>query len=291
MWKLLQIELFKIYRRPRTYIAFGAIAAMIAIIQLGLKVDGKEYMEFMMSGLNDSFSFEGKMLNGYFVCYILLNTLLIHVPLLISLIAADMISGEANVGTLRLLLTKPISRTSFILAKFLAATIYTITLLIWLAVLALFVSMAVFGTDDLFVLKNWYLVQLSADDVFWRYTCAFGFAALAMTTVAALGFFFSLFAENSIGPIVATISVIIVTTILSTMSVPIFNAIKPYLFTTHMVTWKEFFDEKVNANNEVIKGSIQNPDRIITSVIVLSVHIVAFVGASIWIFKRKDVLS
>jgi ABC-2 type transport system permease protein len=291
MWKLLQIELFKIYRRPRTYIAFGAIAAMIAIIQLGLKVDGKEYMEFMMSGLNDSFSFEGKMLNGYFVCYILLNTLLIHVPLLISLIAADMISGEANVGTLRLLLTKPISRTSFILAKFLAATIYTITLLIWLAVLALFVSMAVFGTDDLFVLKNWYLVQLSADDVFWRYAGAFGFAALAMTTVAALGFFFSLFAENSIGPIVATISVIIVTTILSTMSVPIFNAIKPYLFTTHMVTWKEFFDEKVNANNEVIKGSIQNPDRIITSAIVLSVHIVAFVGASIWIFKRKDVLS
>jgi ABC-2 type transport system permease protein len=291
MWKLLQIELFKIYRRPRTYIAFGAIAAMIAIIQLGLKVDGKEYMEFVMADLGNSFSFEGKLLNGYFVCFVLLNLLLVHVPLLISLIAADMISGEANMGTLRLLLTKPISRTEFILAKFFAATIYTLTLLIWLAVLALFVSMAIFGTDDMFVMKNYYAVQISGDDVFWRYVGAFGFAALAMTTVAALGFFFSLLAENSIGPIVATISVIIVTTILSTMSVPIFDAIKPYLFTTHMVTWKEFFDEKVNADNEVIKGSIQNPDRIITSVIVLSIHIVAFVGASIWIFKKKDVLS
>jgi len=291
MWKLLQIELYKIYRRPRTYIAFGAITAMIAIIQLGLKVDGKEYMEFVMADLGNSFSFEGNLLNGYFVCYVLLNLLLVHVPLLISLIAADMISGEANMGTLRLLLTKPISRTEFILAKFFAAAIYTLTLLVWLAVLALFVSIIVFGTDDMFVMKNYYAVQISADDVFWRYVGAFGFAALAMITVAALGFFLSLFAENSIGPIVATISVIIVTTVLSTMSIPLFNVIKPYLFTTHMVTWKEFFDEKVDAENNVIKGTIENPDRIVNSIIILSLHIVAFVGASILIFKKKDVLS
>ena len=291
MWKLLQIELFKIYRRPRTYIAFAAITAMIGIIQLGLKVDGKAYMEFAMADLATSFSFDGNLLNGYFVCFILLNLLLVHIPLLIALIAADMISGEANMGTLRLLLTKPISRTEFVLAKFIAATIYTLSLLVWLAILALFVSMAVFGTDDMFVMKNYYAVQIAADDVFWRYTYAFGFAALAMTTVAALGFFLSIFADNSIGPIVATISVIIVTTILSTMSIPLFDTIKPYLFTTHMVTWKEFFDEKVDLNNVAIKGSIQNPERIINSVIVLSIHIVAFVSASIWIFKKKDVLS
>jgi ABC-2 type transport system permease protein len=291
MWKLLQIELFKIYRRPRTYIAFAAITAMIGIIQLGLKVDGKAYMEFAMADLATSFSFDGNLLNGYFVCFVLLNLLLVHIPLLIALIAADMISGEANMGTLRLLLTKPISRTEFILAKFIAATVYTLSLLVWLAILALFVSMFVFGTDDMFVMKNYYAVQISEDDVFWRYTYAFAFAALAMTTVAALGFFLSIFADNSIGPIVATISVIIVTTILSTMSIPLFNTIKPYLFTTHMVTWKEFFDEKVDLNNVAIKGTIQNPDRIINSVIVLSIHIVAFVGASIWIFKKKDVLS
>lgn len=291
MWKLLQIELFKIYHRPRTYIAFAAITAMIGIIQLGLKVDGKAYMEFAMADLATSFSFDGNLLNGYFVCFVLLNLLLVHIPLLIALIAADMISGEANMGTLRLLLTKPISRTEFILAKFIAATVYTLSLLVWLAILALFVSMLVFGTDDMFVMKNYYAVQISEDDVFWRYTYAFAFAALAMTTVAALGFFLSIFADNSIGPIVATISVIIVTTILSTMSIPLFNAIKPYLFTTHMVTWKEFFDEKVDVNNVAIKGSIQNPDRIINSVIVLSIHIIAFVGASIWIFKKKDVLS
>jgi ABC-2 type transport system permease protein len=291
MWKLLQIELFKIYRRPRTYIAFAAITALVGLVQLGLKVDGKAYMDFVTADLQNSFSIEGNTLNGYFVCYVLLNLLLVHVPLLIALIAADMISGEANMGTLRLLLTKPISRTEFILSKFIAAAIYTLTLLVWLAILSLFVSMLIFGTDDMLILKNYYLVQLAENDVFWRYIFAFLFAALAMTTVAALGFFLSLFAENSIGPIVATMSVIIVATILSTMSIPLFDTIKPYIFTTHMVTWKEFFDCKVDANNIPIKESIQNPEKITRSVIVLAVHIVAFVGASIWIFKKKDVLS
>jgi ABC-2 type transport system permease protein len=291
MWKLLQIELFKIYRRPRTYIAFAAITALIGIIQLGLKVDGKEYIDFITADFQNSFTIEGKALNGYFVCYQLLNLLLVHVPLLIALIAADMISGEANMGTLRLLLTKPLSRTEFILAKFIASAVYTLSLLVFLAILALFVSMLIFGTDDLLVLKSYYLVQIPENDVFWRYIGAFCFAALAMTTVAALGFFLSIFAENSIGPIVATMSIIIVTTVLSTMSIPLFNAIKPYLFTTHMVTWKEFFDHKVDVNNVAIKGSIEHPDRIIRSLIVLGIHIVAFVGASIWIFKKKDVLS
>lgn len=291
MWTLFKIELYKIFRRPRTYIAFIAVTALIGIVQLGLKMDGKEYAAFVMADLSNTLQVDGKIVNGYFVCYVLLQLLLVHVPLLVALIAADMISGEANMGTLRLLLTKPVGRTSFILAKFFAASVYTLLLLVWLAILALFVSMWMFGTDDMFILKNNYAVQIEAIDVFWRYCGAFAFAALAMITVAALGFFLSQFAENSIGPIVATMSIIIVCTILSTMSIPVFNKIKPYLFTTHMVTWKEFFDLKVNDANETIRGTIQRPDRIIRSALILVIHIVAFVGASVYVFKKKDVLS
>jgi ABC-2 type transport system permease protein len=35
------LELFKIFRKPRTYIAFGAIAAIVGLIQLGFYADGK----------------------------------------------------------------------------------------------------------------------------------------------------------------------------------------------------------------------------------------------------------
>jgi ABC-2 type transport system permease protein len=291
MWTLIQIELYKIFRRPRTYIAFAAIAALIFTIQIGLKLDGEEYVDFMLSGLKQSFDFQGKILNGYLVCYIILQLLLIHVPLLIALISGDMISGEANTGTLRLMLTKPFSRTQLILAKFFASSVYTFLLLVWMAVLALFVSMWLFGTNDLFITKTYYAVQLRADDVFWRYMAAFGFALLAMLTVASLAFFLSNFAKNSIGPIVATMSIIIFFTVLSTMNIPLYQKIQPYLFTTHMVNWKEFFDEKVDATNIPILGSIQDPQQIIVSALILVAHIFGFLGLSIWVFNKKDVLS
>ena len=291
MLTLIQIELYKIFRIPRTYIAFGAIAALILIIQFGLKLDGKSYSDFLMKDIGGSMVIDGNIINGYLICYIMLQLLLVHVPLLVALIAADMISGEANMGTLRLLLSKPYSRTELLLAKFLAATVYTIMLLIWLAILALFLSMWIFGLGDLFLMKSSYVVLINQNDVFWRYAGAFVFAALAMVTVAALGFFLSIFAENSIGPIVATMSFIVFFTILSTLNIPIFNVLKPYLFTTHLISWKEFFDLKVNDANEAIIGSIQNPQRIITSALVLLLHIVGFVGGAIFIFNKKDVLS
>jgi ABC-2 type transport system permease protein len=241
--------------------------------------------------LSTSFNIEGNVLNGYLVCYIILQLLLVHVPLLITLIAADLISGEANMGTLRLLLTKPVSRTQVVLTKFLAATIYTFLLLIFMAILALFVSMAIFGTDDMLNLKSGYVVQLKSNDIFWRYICAFCFAAVAMLTVAALGFFLSIFAENSIGPIVATMSIIIVFTILSTLDIPVFNSIKPYLFTTHIIGWKGFFDVKVNSDNEAIVGTVQNLGKVLQAAGVLGLHIVALLIASVAVFKKKDILS
>lgn len=291
MWKLLQIELFKIFKRPRTYISFAAVAALVTIIQFGLKVDGSTYVEFMLRDVSASFNIEGKVLNGYLVCYIILQLLLVHVPLLITLVAADLISGEANMGTLRLLLTKPVSRTEVLLAKFLAVVAYTLLLLTFMAILALFLSMAIFGTDDMLNLKSGYIVQIKSSDVFWRYVCAFGFAAIAMLTVAGLGFFLSIFAENSIGPIVATMSIIVVFTILSTLDIPVFNAIKPFLFTTHMIGWKGFFDVKVNNDNEAIVGSIQNLNRVLQAAGILVLHIIGLLAASIIVFKKKDILS
>jgi len=291
MWELIRIELFKVFRKPRTFIAFVAISAIVGLIQLGFYVDGDSYIQFGMQTLSDSFDVEGKILNGYLLAYIILQTLLIHVPLLIALVAGDMISGEANMGTLRLLATKPVSRARLITAKFLASSFYTILLLLWMAVCALFVSMMVFGTDDMIIMKSEVVTQVLERDVFWRYLAAFGFAALAMITVSSLAFFLSIFAENSIGPIIACMSIVIVFTILNTLNLPIFNAVKPYLFTSHMLGWKGFFDVKVNADNEQIVGSVENLGAVLRSAGILALHIVGFWAASVWFFRRKDILS
>lgn len=279
MWTILQIELFKIFKRPRTYIAFVAIAVIVWLIQLAFYVDGGAYVDFLMQSIRADFFVEGKILNGYFICYFILQTLLIHVPLLIALIGGDMIAGEANMGTLRLLISKPVSRSALITGKFAATMVYTLLLLIWMAFLSLGMSLIIFGTDDLLIFKGTEVVLIEKADVFWRYVAAFGFAAIAMITVAALSFFLSLFAENSIGPIVTTMSVVIVFTILTSIDLPLFNAIKPYLFASHMLGWKGFFDDHIFYNS------------ITRSAIFLLAHIGGLLGLSLLIFRKKDVLS
>ena len=293
MWQLLQIELLKIFRKPRTYISFGAIAAMVIIIQVALKFDGQSYIEFIVGGLKDSLEIPyTHILNGYFVCFIILNLLLIHIPLLIALVAGDSIAGEANMGTLRLLASKPISRTEIMLAKFSACVIYTALLLLWLAFIALLLSVLLFGTNDILIARNDALEIIRSNDVMWRYLAAFAFATLALTTVAALAFLLSVFAENSIGPIVSTISIVIVFTILSEMQIPLYDrTVKPFLFTSHMLAWKGFFYCKTNTGGTAVPGTIENIGAIAKSGGVLILYIIGFVSSAIFVFNKKDILS
>lgn len=288
---VVRIELYKVFKKPRTFIAFGAVAAIVGLIQLGFYADGESYMKFGMQTLSDSFDVSGNILNGFLLAFIILQTLLVHVPLLIALVAGDMISGEASQGTLRVLLTKPVSRNTLILGKFIASSLYTLVLLLWMAIWALGISILIFGVDDMLILKSDAVTQISAVDVMWRYVAAFGFASLAMLTVAALSFFLSLFAENSIGPIMATMSIIIVFTILNTLDLPIFNVVKPYLFTSHMLGWKGFFDVQVNLDNAQIVGSIENLPAVMISAGILLVHIIGLLLASMLVFNRKDIMS
>jgi ABC-2 type transport system permease protein len=297
MWNLLQIELYKISKRPRTYISFIAISAIVGIFQFAFKADGQSYMNLILQSVQDSFELDkSKAINGYFMCYIILNTLLIQVPILVALVAGDAISGEANMGTLRLLLTKPISRTQIILVKFAASVVYTIGLLIWMAVMALFLSLLIFGADDMLIFRvkgdESQILQITKDDIMWRYFAAFGYAAVALTVIAALALLLSVFAENSIGPIIASVCIVIVCTVISNINVPIIDKnVKPWLFTSYLVGWKGFFYIGTTEEGVPIKGSIENWPAIRNSLNILLAHIVILLGATMYIFKKKDILS
>jgi len=291
MNQLFKIELYKLIKRPRTFIAFIALTAFILLMQIGLKRDGEEFIAYFLGGLDDSLRFEGNILNGYTVCFFVLLSLLIHIPLLVVIVSGDMISGEAGQGTLRLLLSKPISRTAFVMGKFAAVVIYILALLSWFAILSLGGSILVFGTGDILHLKNEYIVQISSNDIFWRYCCAFLFASIALITIAALSFLLSALSENSIIPIVITMCVIIVSIIINTMSIPTFTHIKPFLFTSYLTDWKSFFDVQMTDSHEVISGSISNLPKIIKALTVLSLHTVGFLYLTIYILKRKDILT
>ena len=276
---MLRLELYKIFRRPRTYISFLIMTAVTLLIQVAMYVDGTSFVSFAMQGVGEQFAISGNILNGYLVTYLVLQSLLVHIPLLVALVAGDVLAGQANMGTMRLLLTKPVTRNNVVLVKYIASIAYAMLLLVWLAVVGLGLSLLVFGTGDMINLKSDAFIMLLENDIMWRYMLAFAFAGLAMATVAALAVFLSVFADNSIGPIIGTMGVIVVLTIFSNLEIPLFNLVKPYLFTTHMIAWKGFFDDPVPY------------DAIMKSVMVLVVYIVLFISATMVIFNRKDIQS
>lgn len=239
--------------------------------------DGQAYLDFLTQSLNQSFAIEGMDFNGNLVGFIILQTLIIQMPLLVALVSGDAISGEIQGGTIRSLLTKPVSRSRIVWAKFIAAELYTLLLILWLGVLAWVGSLFIFGHGDLVVLKSDALVIVRSADTAWRFLAAFGLAFVSLSVVVALSFLLSAFAENSIAPIIITMSIILLFTIIGTFDIPVFNKIKPFLFTTHMIIWRNFFDRPLPLA------------QIAASTGVLFLHIATFLSVTLFYFHKKDI--
>ena len=272
-------EFVKILAKPRSYLGIGALTLLIFVILFAMNADGKSFISFVTASFEQTLSFNGNILNGNLIAFIILQMLIIHIPLLVALVTGDLISGEAAMGTVRMLASKPISRTNIVLSKFIAGAVYTLVITLWLGFLALVVARWIFGTGDIIVLNSDGLVILKESDVMWRYGLAFLVAFLSLLTISTLSICLSAFAENSIGPIVSTMAIIILFTIIGSLDVTVFDNIKPYLFTTHMASWRSFFEDPIPTA------------KIIESVVILLVHNVILVLIAIIKFNKKDITS
>ena len=278
MRKLISIKQKKIFKRNRSYIGIVAIVLMVIFIQAGTYLEGQKVLDFVMQNLRDTFLFQGNLLNGYLTTYINLNTLYIHLPLLVVIVTGDLIAGESNAGTFRLLLTRPVSRSKILTAKFISGSIYAIALVFILAFLSLLPGIAFFGRGDLMVIGSKINI-FEQNDVMWRFLAAFSFGLLSMVCIAALSFLLSLFSSNSLGPVIATMSLIIIFTIISEIDITIFRTIRPFLFSTYMNSWRLFFEIP-------LRGGL-----ILKSASVLCGHIIVFYICSLIIFRKKSILS
>jgi ABC-2 type transport system permease protein len=276
---LVKIELFKIFKKWRTYIGFIAIGILVPLLHLAMYLEGQKSLDFITRGLRDSFILVGNLLNGYWISYIILNALTIHIPFLVALVAGDLLAGEATAGTYRVLITRPVSRVQVVTSKFIAGTIYTSSLVLWLAIMSLVIGLIVFGTGELLVMSPDAIIIFEKGDILWRFILAYGFAALSMWVVCSLAILFSSLVENAIGPIVSTMAVIIIFIILSAFDVQILRDIRPYLFTNYILQWREFFYEPLNL------------EKVLRAILILSGHILIFFTATTIIFKKKDILS
>ncbi len=278
MIKLIKVELFKIAAKPRSYIGLLAITIIVLLIQMAMLADGKGFLSFIFSSFSQSFDIEGKILNGNLVAFIVLQMLVMQMPLLIVFVTGDIISGEAADGTLRLIAGRPFSRTKIFFAKYTASAIYTAILTIWLGLMALLLGRILFGNGDMIVLKSDSLTVIRSADVLWRYMAAFGIAFLSLLLIASYSFCISAFSNNSITPIIICMGTIIVFTIIGTLDIPFFDYIKPFLFTTHMIVWRDMFYNPLQWTDIAI------------SIGIILFYIVLFTTIGWYHFKTKDIL-
>jgi ABC-2 type transport system permease protein len=276
---ILHNELIKTIKRPRSFIGFAVISFICLMLQFAFLHDGKEILSFVTQQLDGAFDMQGKVINGNLICFIVLQTLIVQMPLLVALVTGDLVSGEVASGTIRFLLTRPASRTKIVIAKWIAGLFYTFLLLIVLGIFALFVSYLMFGNGDLMAMNSEGMAIIRADDITWRWGCAFGIAFLSLSVVSSLATMLSCIMDNSITPIVSVMAIIIVFTIIGMFDLPSFDVLKPFLFTTHMISWRSLFEDPM-------------PIRDIQfSCFILMIHIVLFLAVSIFIFNRKDITT
>ncbi len=278
MRALIANELLKTFAKWRTYIGFIAVGIVAPLVEIGLKLEGGSLVRNMTRGLTQDFFMVGNLFNAYFVTYFIMNSLWIHIPFLISLVAGDQLAGEATGGTFRVLLIRPPSRTRILAAKYITTLTYTGTLVVFLGVLSIGLGIGLFGTGDLLV-PGRTLTLIPEADVPWRLAAAFGLAVWGMWCVASLAFLLSSLVENAIGPIIGTMAVIIVFLIISNTPVALFTAMRPYLFTTYINVWQNVMEQPVAWADVALHAAY------------LGLYSVALYGATWYIFVTKDVLS
>ena len=275
---ILSNELYKIFNRKRSYIGFVAVLAIVFLVLLAFKYEGREIFSFLTKNFEQQFILKGNILNGNMFAYLILKSLWVHFPILIALVTGDLISGEEQSGTIRLILSRPVGRVQFITAKFVAAFIYVISLVLFMAVVSLCLGYLTFGTGDLLVLMNTVNV-FPADEVLQKFVGAYMFGIVSMMTIASLSIFLSATTGNSLAAILSTIALVIVLTFVSVFNVPGLNFFKPFLFTSYTSSWQGFFEYNLS------------PVELLWDVAVLLIYMAGFYLATLFYFKQKDIVS
>jgi ABC-2 type transport system permease protein len=108
---------------------------------------------------------------------------------------------------------------------------------------------------------------------------AFMAAIWSMTAVASIAFLLSTLVENSIGPIVGTMAVVIVFLVIGNFPFDFFATLKPYLFTTYMVFWQRFLDDPIPWQ-EIVKSAA-----------ILGLHSLGLFFIALGAYARKDIKS
>ncbi|MBI3853660.1 MAG: ABC transporter permease subunit [Verrucomicrobia bacterium] len=240
----LRNELWKLFGKKRTYIGFGMfLVAEIVIILIFRYSNATRWMKRTLE--NNGFvaeQFLSVLTIASLMVIIISYTLL---PLYVALVGGDLVSKEAEDGTLRMILSRPISRLRLLGLKWLAGFLFSMVLVLSLGLFGLLFTNFWFPADgSLFVsLPGERINIFQAGMGLKRYAAAHLFMVTKACTVMGLAFMFSCFNMKPAAATILALSVIIINGIL--MEIPYFKDLQQWFLTYHLNTWQLLFVEKI----------------------------------------------
>ncbi|MDB4582815.1 ABC transporter permease [Draconibacterium sp.] len=240
MKRLLKFEVIKLMHRPRTFLSIGFMAILVLLIFWGIKSEGVKTLDYLLKAFGKNFFINGNILNGYLVIYFILNTLWIHVPILIVIVTGDLFSSELEEGTIRLVVSRPLQRYKLVMTKHITAVFFVLLFMLFWALFAIWPGFLLFGKGDLVVIFNGVQI-LEEKELLWRFIPAFIYAFLGMSSFAIFSVAVSFFARRSLITILISLGVLVVSTLLQTLGASLFKGWESFLITYHLSQWQLFF--------------------------------------------------
>ena len=274
----LKNELWKLFGKKRTYIGFGAFVLVQAVMMLMFKYTRWEtQFETMLSS-------NGYLAENYIsaltVALIMLTPqVLLLLPLYVALVGGDLVAKEAEDGTLRMILSRPISRIRLLFVKWLAGIIFAVLLVLMLDVIALGFARLLFPWKGMFVFAP--LLQtfgvFSPEDGVKLYFFSALFVAANAVAQLSVAFIFSCFNIKPAAATILALSYLFINMVME--NIPFFKAYQNWFITHHFDCWVLVFQSPTQWT-QILQSEIT----------LLAISATAFlIGATV--FQVRDIKS
>ncbi len=267
---MIGVEVRRQAKRRRTVFSFLALLAIPVIVMTALLVNGGPSDRGGRPELVDVASASG--LN--FALFLLLATSQFLLVVVVSLFAGDAVASEAQWGSLRYLLTRPLARARLLRTKLLVAALYSFAAVLTVPVASLAMGAVAFG---------WTSVQtplagaLGVNTGLSRLALATAYIAATMTVVVALAFLFSTLTDAPLSAVGGSVVLFVVSQILDQVSA--LGSLRNGLPTHYWLAWLDLLVDPVDASNMT------------TGLLQMVPWVVLPLALAFWRFRRKDILS
>ena len=239
----LRNELWKLFGKKRTYIGFGAFL----LAQIG--------MMFAFRSERWQLNFERLLASNGYVAAEFLSALTVAVvmlipqiallmPLYTTLVGGDLVAKESEDGTLRMILSRPISRFRLLLVKWVAGCMFSVLLVLALGLIALGVARLLFPWQSMFVFNpGTAFCILSAHDGFGHYLLAHLFMSVNACVCFSIAFMFSCWNIKPAAATIVALTILLASLVLE--AIPAFDTYENWMVTHHFKCWLQAFQSPV----------------------------------------------